>query len=295
MAHLIADVPGSLPYTLWADIPMQFRHSVCKPTFVLRVETSHSGNRPLACAMGTVMGAAGMATRNRLIYRQARLLKFGHHSSRHANTLIPRSATPSADASVDRVSLEEQLREAVEAEDFEEAARLRDRLQSLGADSKTLEKRLQSAVQAEDFQQAAKLRDELQLLTMDSEAGALCANNEFYAAFRACDADRMGKLWLDSDRCRCLHPGWPAIEGREEIVSSWEALLSSRGQMDIQCQRPTVQIRGNLACLICLECLDKVTMVVAVNKFEATPQGWKMWYHEAGRVDDPSEVLCWDT
>merc|ERR1712062_437783 len=161
---------------------------------------------------------------------------------------------PSPGNPVDRVSLEERLRKAVEAEDFEEAARLRDQLESLGADSKTLEKRLQVAVQAEDFQEAARLRDELQFLTMDSEAAALCANNEFYAAFRACDADRMAELWLDSDRCHCLHPGWPALEGRKEIVDSWEAILSSRGQMDIQCLRPTVQIRGNRACLICLEC-----------------------------------------
>merc|ERR1719410_138585 len=271
MAQQIADIPVSSPYTLWADISMRVRHSVWRPTFVvLRVGTRRSVNRLSACALSTMIGAAGMAARNRLMCRQACLLKFVRRPSCHANTLIRRSAVPQAGDAVDRASLEEQLREAVEAENFEEAARLRDRLQSLAPDSKTLEKSLQLAVEAEDFQEAARLRDELQLLTMDLEAGALCANNEFYAAFRACDADRMANLWLNSDRSRCLHPGWPAIEGHDEIVSSWEAILSSRGQMDIQCQEPIVQIRGNLACLICLECLDNVTKIVAVNKFEAT-------------------------
>mmetsp|Transcript_41252 Transcript_41252/g.133797 ORF Transcript_41252/g.133797 Transcript_41252/m.133797 type:complete len:187 (+) Transcript_41252:47-607(+) len=52
-----------------------------------------------------------------------------------------------------------------------------------------LEQELSAAVAAEDYFQAAALRDRLAALQMDSEYGALSANSEFYRAFSERDVE----------------------------------------------------------------------------------------------------------
>ena len=54
-----------------------------------------------------------------------------------------------------------------------------------------LEEELRLAVEAEDFQEAARLRDLLRLRSFDSEAALLSANGEFYSAFRWAAASRI--------------------------------------------------------------------------------------------------------
>lgn len=141
------------------------------------------------------------------------------------------------------------------------------------------------AVEAEDFTEAARLRDELQQLLLDGEAAVLCANREFYSAFQACDADRMATLWLDATRSCCVHPGSPPIHGREAVVRSWNAIFSRRGDMQIECVNPTVAVSGGTARVVCLEKVDGGLALAAVNLFENTGDGWKMWYHQAGLVE----------
>lgn len=73
-----------------------------------------------------------------------------------------------------------------------------------------LEAQLHAAVAAEEFTEAARLRDALQQLMMDGEAAVLCANREFYAAFQTCDAKRMTAVTVVA----CTRASRPSMGGR---------------------------------------------------------------------------------
>lgn len=148
-----------------------------------------------------------------------------------------------------------------------------------------LEAQLHAAVAAEEFTEAARLRDALQQLMMDGEAAVLCANREFYAAFQTCDAKRMAAIWLDGGHSCCLHPGQPPINGGPEVVASWEGILRGQRKIDIECIKPCVVVRGNIGRLLCYERVSGGVTLAAVNLFESTTTGWKMWYHQAGMVN----------
>ncbi|MEK6609286.1 MAG: nuclear transport factor 2 family protein, partial [Myxococcota bacterium] len=51
------------------------------------------------------------------------------------------------------------------------------------------------------------------------EDDVLAANESFYAAFAARDADAMEALWATGVPVACVHPGWDAIRGREDVVA----------------------------------------------------------------------------
>lgn len=148
-----------------------------------------------------------------------------------------------------------------------------------------LEEQMQAAAKAEDFATAARLRDQLQELMLDGEAAVLCANREFYAAFQACDAERMEALWLNGSRSCCVHPGNPPIHGHEAVSRSWASIFSRRSGMDIECLKPSVVVSGNIGRVVCFEKVDGGLSLAAVNLFESTSNGWKMWYHQAGLVE----------
>ena len=43
------------------------------------------------------------------------------------------------------------------------------------------------------------------------------ANEAFYLAFEGKDYDAMAHLWSHEREIVCLHPGWPALIGRDEV------------------------------------------------------------------------------
>ena len=49
---------------------------------------------------------------------------------------------------------------------------------------------------------------------------ALFANASFYSAFRNRDLDAIDALWATTQPCLCVHPGWPALVERDEILLS---------------------------------------------------------------------------
>ena len=50
-------------------------------------------------------------------------------------------------------------------------------------DEKSLEVELNNSIQAEDYAQAARLHDELRMLHENNQAGIIAANAQFYKAF----------------------------------------------------------------------------------------------------------------
>ena len=58
-------------------------------------------------------------------------------------------------------------------------------------DEESLEVELNNSIQVEDYAQAARLRDEIQMLHENNQAGILVANARFYKAFEKGDLSAM--------------------------------------------------------------------------------------------------------
>lgn len=159
------------------------------------------------------------------------------------------------------------------------------------ATQEELESQLRAAVSSEDYIEAARLRDELQQLTLDKEAAVLCANREFYEAFRTCQIERMSSLWLDSTRSCCVHPAGKPQFGHAAVVESWAQIFQRVRTMEIESLRPSVSICGGVGRVVCFERLGgRGPVLCAVNLFESTSNGWKLSFHQAGAIADPPDL-----
>ena len=113
----------------------------------------------------------------------------------------------------------------------------------------------------------------------DSEA-VLFANEAFYRAFADCDFEAMEKVWAHGVAVTCIHPGWNALTGWEEVMESWQSILDGNAPA-IRCINPFVIIRDDQAIVICYEDLG-ANHLVATNIFMRQGSVWKMIHHQAG-------------
>jgi ketosteroid isomerase-like protein len=136
---------------------------------------------------------------------------------------------------------------------------------------------------------------------MSTEAEAVeLANHELYAAVESADLDRMGEVWLDGPHAEtvvCVHPGWPAIQGREEVLRSWTAIMANTPYIQFFLTDVEVEVVGEIAVVTCAENILTGMgesalaggRAVATNVFRHTPSGWRLWIHHASPVITPAE------
>lgn len=113
-------------------------------------------------------------------------------------------------------------------------------------------------------------------------------NKRFYRALGTRDLDLMGTVWVKDERVGCVHPGWVMLRGWHALMQSWENVFDPEDQLDIRLHNLTVDIRGDVAWVTCIQELryvrrDPVTMNVSVstNIFEKQKDGWLMLIHHA--------------
>ena len=85
------------------------------------------------------------------------------------------------------------------------------------------------------------------------------ANERFYRAFESLDIDRMAEVWLHDDSVKCIHPGWQAKFGWEEVRDSWITIFSNTRYMEFDISDVHVLVLGDCAWVICTETLSSVT------------------------------------
>ena len=115
------------------------------------------------------------------------------------------------------------------------------------------------------------------------ELEVLEANEAFYRAFDARDADAMERLWAERHPVACIHPGWDVLEGRDEVLESWRRILSSEGAPDVSPSRAEAHVLGAVAFVTCHEVLDEGRLV-ATNVFVVEDGAWKVVHHQAGAM-----------
>ncbi len=115
------------------------------------------------------------------------------------------------------------------------------------------------------------------------EAEILAANQAFYDAFSHHDVEAMEAVWSTRTDLACVHPGWDAIHGRREVLSSWRAILSSPEAPPVECSGAVARILGDLAYVVCSELLPGAELC-ATNVFVREGGAWKLIHHHAGPV-----------
>jgi ketosteroid isomerase-like protein len=140
------------------------------------------------------------------------------------------------------------------------------------------------------------------------------ANTAFYEAIERGDFDELSDLWLspadlgvdetyhdpaDTGVISCVHPGWPALTGRGEVLRSYALIMANTDYIQFFLTDVHVSVTGDTAVVTCTENILSGgpppeegedpgpllgQLVVATNVFRRTPSGWKMWSHHASPV-----------
>jgi hypothetical protein len=109
----------------------------------------------------------------------------------------------------------------------------------------------------------------------------LFANEAFYRAFADRDAAAMDELWSREASVTCLHPGWGPLEGRQEVIESWQRILGNESSPAVTCRRPHVFVHGAIAIVLCYEQIEG-QLLVATNMFRHEGRHWRLIHHQAG-------------
>ncbi|WP_129841677.1 nuclear transport factor 2 family protein [Streptomyces sp. RFCAC02] len=134
----------------------------------------------------------------------------------------------------------------------------------------------------------------------ESDAAAVAAaNTAFYEAVERADIDLLDALWLDDEEISVVHPGWPVIRGRGEVLRSYALIMANTEYIQFFLTDVEVSVRGGTAVATCTENIlsggpaeDGGAMgplvgglVVATNVFRRAPGGgWRLWSHHGSPV-----------
>lgn len=111
-------------------------------------------------------------------------------------------------------------------------------------------------------------------------AAVLEANRAFYTAFGARDAAAMAKLWAAHLPVVCVHPGWPPLLERVDVIQSWQRIFANPDQPDLRQMKERAFLLGDFALVVCLEVLPNATLV-ATNTFAREAGAWRMVHHQS--------------
>ncbi len=125
---------------------------------------------------------------------------------------------------------------------------------------------------------------------MAEDTKLLFANEAFYAAFAGRDLEAMAAVWSEREPLYCLHPGWPLLVGRSQVMESWKGILASGGPA-IRASDHRVLIEGEVGLVLCRERLDR-GVLAATNLFRKEQGLWRLFHHQAGPTQaGPQEPL----
>ncbi|PKA51724.1 F-box protein SKIP8 [Apostasia shenzhenica] len=159
-------------------------------------------------------------------------------------------------------------------------------------DEQTLLRELEKAINDEDYNRAAKLRDDLRVLHDDSNASVISANARFYHAFRNGDLAEMQSIWAKGDHVYVVHPGASRISGYELVIDSWEIVCGVDHEFPIQIDLKDVEVhvRGDVGYVTCMEVVKtrggNWGKQTATNVFEKIDEKWFICIHHASHIND---------
>ncbi|MFE3601972.1 nuclear transport factor 2 family protein [Streptomyces sp. NPDC059096] len=126
------------------------------------------------------------------------------------------------------------------------------------------------------------------------------ANTAFYEAMERGDLEALSGLWLDGEDSgvSCVHPGWPVLSGRGDVLRSYALIMAHTEYIQFFLTDVAVSVNADTAVVTCTENILSGgpaesagelgplvgQLVVATNVFRRTPEGWKVWSHHGSPV-----------
>jgi ketosteroid isomerase-like protein len=124
---------------------------------------------------------------------------------------------------------------------------------------------------------------------MSDDELVLFANDAFYTAFASRDHDAMEAIWASQSPPTCVHPGWPPLVGRNQVLKSWRDILNDDDSQHIACTDARVFRCGDGAYVTCHEHMDR-SFLIATNIFVREEGQWKIVHHQAGAALSPNRA-----
>lgn len=113
-----------------------------------------------------------------------------------------------------------------------------------------------------------------------SEDEVLAVNERFYEAFAQRDREAMARVWAEKAPVVCIHPGWPPVRGRTEVLASWAAIFQHDESPPIRCEAPSVTLFADTATVVCRERIGN-SVLAATNIYAREDGGWTLVHHHA--------------
>jgi hypothetical protein len=115
------------------------------------------------------------------------------------------------------------------------------------------------------------------------------AEQAFYRAFETTDLALMGRLWLEGDAVRCIHPGGDLLTGYGPVLASWRGILAGADRPTLRYRVLDRQHAAELALHLVEEQIGPhgadvetgLNRILATNVYQRTPGGWRMVLHHA--------------
>jgi ketosteroid isomerase-like protein len=124
-----------------------------------------------------------------------------------------------------------------------------------------------------------------------SDDELLAVNAAYYQAFSTGDADTMSRIWAE-EGVSCVHPGWPPLIGRDDVIESYRGILAGPNRVRIAHQDDTAIVAGDDGRVLCVEIVEGAALA-ATNLFRRVGGAWRMVHHQASPIaimaDDDSE------
>ena len=87
-----------------------------------------------------------------------------------------------------------------------------------------------------------------------------------------------------------IHPGWPPVTGRDEVMTSWGQILGNASSPAVACVSPEAFSCGDAIFVICYERIED-SLLVATNIFVREDGLWRMVHHQAGPTAGAPEQI----
>ena len=97
------------------------------------------------------------------------------------------------------------------------------------------------------------------------------ANQRFYDAFSDLDIAGMDRVWDNSERAMCVHPGWSPLVGWESVRMSWERIFQNTALMQFQVRYLNVVVQGEFGFVTCVEGITSVVQAPQQTSVHSLP------------------------
>jgi ketosteroid isomerase-like protein len=120
------------------------------------------------------------------------------------------------------------------------------------------------------------------MLMMNDDDAILAANAAYYRAFSSGDFAAMTRIWAE-DGVSCVHPGWPPLIGRGDVIESYRNILANQNRVRIAHQDDAAIVTGDEGRVLCIEIVAGAALAAA-NFYRRIGGAWRMVHHQASPI-----------